>query len=164
MTTTTIAGRGPNNSTVEVAVDADGKLYVLGSFDPPVGGATEAKQDDQIGLLGGGLPDALTAGGNLKVSIEESTGGGLTDAELRAADVKVTLDSEAVVLGAGTAAVGKLTAIPGLDVPAHDYIALSYTGSDLTGVVYKTGGSGGTTVATLTLGYTNSVLTSVTRT
>ena len=51
--------------------------------------------------------------------------------------------------------------IPGLDIPAHDYIAMTYTGSDLTGVVYKTGGSGGTTVATLTLTYTGGNLTSV---
>lgn len=77
--------------------------------------------------------------------------------------VPVTLGDEAVVLGDGSAAIGKLTAIPGLDIPAHDYIALSYTGPDLTGVVYKTGGSSGTTVATLTLAYTNSVLTSVTK-
>ena len=41
----------------------------------------------------------------------------------------------------------------GFEIPAFDYINLSYTGTNLTGVVYKTGGSGGTTVATLTLGY-----------
>jgi len=50
-------------------------------------------------------------------------------------------------------------------VPAtYDYIALSYTGSNLTGVVYKTGGAGGTTVSTLTLAYTGSVLDSITKT
>lgn len=52
----------------------------------------------------------------------------------------------------------------GLSIPVHDYISLSYTGANLTGVVFKTGGSGGTTVATLTLGYTGSDLTSVTKT
>jgi hypothetical protein len=46
----------------------------------------------------------------------------------------------------------------------YDYISLSYTGSNLTGVVFKTGGSGGTTVATLTLAYSGSTLTSVTKT
>ena len=46
----------------------------------------------------------------------------------------------------------------------YDYIDLSYTDDDLTGVVYKTGGSGGTTVATLTLTYTDSVLQTITRT
>ena len=54
--------------------------------------------------------------------------------------------------------------VTGLEIPEHDYIALSYTGSNLTGVVYKTGGSGGTTVATLTLAYDgDSNLTSVTK-
>jgi len=50
-------------------------------------------------------------------------------------------------------------------IPAeYDYISLSYTGSNLTGVVFKTGGSGGTTVSTLTLAYTGSRLDSVTKT
>jgi hypothetical protein len=54
--------------------------------------------------------------------------------------------------------------IDGLSIPAHDYISLSYTGANLTGVVYKDGGSGGTTVATLTLAYDGSSnLTSVTK-
>jgi len=44
-----------------------------------------------------------------------------------------------------------------------DYISLSYTGDDLTSVVYKVGGSGGATVTTLTLSYTNNVLQSVGR-
>lgn len=62
-----------------------------------------------------------------------------------------------------TTANTSLASIAGLTIPAHDYISLSYTGSNLTGVVYKTGGSGGTTVATLTLAYTGSQLTSVTK-
>ena len=54
--------------------------------------------------------------------------------------------------------------VEGLSIPEHDYIALSYTGANLTGVVYKDGGSGGTTVATLTLAYDgNDNLTSVTK-
>lgn len=36
---------------------------------------------------------------------------------------------------------------------AYDYISISYTGDNITGVVFKTGGSGGTTVATLALTY-----------
>lgn len=54
--------------------------------------------------------------------------------------------------------------ISGLVPDEYDYIALSYTGTDVTGVVYKTGGSGGTTVATLVLAYTSGNLTSVTKT
>jgi hypothetical protein len=45
----------------------------------------------------------------------------------------------------------------------YDYIALSYTGDNLTGVVYKKGGASGTVVSTLTLGYSGSNLTSVTK-
>jgi hypothetical protein len=49
--------------------------------------------------------------------------------------------------------------IEGLAIPHHDYIALAYTGADNAGaedpntITYKMGGSGGTTVATLTLTY-----------
>ena len=51
-----------------------------------------------------------------------------------------------------------------LAIPACDYISLSYTGSNLTTVVYKTGGAGGTTVATLTLAYdASNNLTSITK-
>lgn len=43
--------------------------------------------------------------------------------------------------------------IPGLAIPEHDYVSLSYSGTNLTGVVYKAGGVGGATVATLALTY-----------
>lgn len=45
----------------------------------------------------------------------------------------------------------------------YDFIDLGYTGDDLTTVVYKAGGSAGTTVATLTLAYTGGKLDTVTR-
>ena len=51
----------------------------------------------------------------------------------------------------------------GLSIPDYDYIDLAYSGSNLTGVVYKVGGSGGTTVGTLTLAYSGSNLISVTK-
>lgn len=54
--------------------------------------------------------------------------------------------------------------VTGLEIPPHNYIGMTYTGSNLTGVIYKTGGSAGTTVATLTLVYDGSNnLISVTR-
>lgn len=57
-----------------------------------------------------------------------------------------------------------ISAVQGLEIPAHDFIALTYTGNNLTGVVYKEGGSGGATVATLVLAYDgNNNLTSVTK-
>lgn len=64
---------------------------------------------------------------------------------------------------AGSLPGGSVSVVSGLEIPEHDYISLSYTGDNLTGVVYKLGGSGGTTVATLTLAYSGTNLTSVTK-
>jgi hypothetical protein len=58
--------------------------------------------------------------------------------------------------------VSLLSAGVGMAIPAHDYIGLTYTDDNVTGVVYKTGGADGTTVATLTLAYSGANLTSVT--
>jgi hypothetical protein len=57
-----------------------------------------------------------------------------------------------------------LKGVAGLVLTTYDYIALTYTGTNLTGVVFKTGGVGGTTVSTLTLAYTGSRLDTVTKT
>ena len=46
-----------------------------------------------------------------------------------------------------------LPTIQGLAIPEHNYISLAYTGANPTTVVYKQGGAGGSTVATLTLTY-----------
>jgi hypothetical protein len=59
---------------------------------------------------------------------------------------------------------GTVNTLTGLEIPEHDYVGLGYTGDNLTSVVYKTGGSGGATVATLALAYDGSnKLISVTR-
>ena len=56
---------------------------------------------------------------------------------------------------------GDAVARDGLEIPTHDYIANTYTGSNLTQTVFKRGGSSGKTVATLTLTYdgSNNLLT-----
>ena len=54
----------------------------------------------------------------------------------------------------------KSIAVPGINIPTHDEIQLSYTGDNLTSVVYKLDS---VTVATLTLSYTGSQLDSVVR-
>lgn len=48
-----------------------------------------------------------------------------------------------------------------LAIPEHDYVSCSYTGTNLTGVVFKFGGASGITVATLALTYdvSNNLLT-----
>lgn len=67
------------------------------------------------------------------------------------------------VLKVSTISGQALLTTTALNVPSHDYISLTYSGSDLTGVTYKTGGAGGTTVATLALTYSGGNLTSVTK-
>lgn len=75
----------------------------------------------------------------------------------------VTATTTRVTLATDGPGVANLSSIAGLAIPAHDHIALSYTGGNLTGVIYRTGGSTGTVVGTLTLAYSGSNLTSVTR-
>lgn len=61
-------------------------------------------------------------------------------------------------------AVDELKVLNSLVPSVFDYVGLTYTGSNLTVAVFKTGGSGGSTVSTLTLAYTGSQLDSVTKT
>jgi hypothetical protein len=44
----------------------------------------------------------------------------------------------------------------GLEIPTHDFIENTYTGSNLTKVEFKRGGSGGKIVATLDMTYDGS--------
>lgn len=60
-------------------------------------------------------------------------------------NLKVTLDSQIVAV--------TVSNFPFLVPVQFDYVALSPTGTNPTTIVYKTGGAGGTTVATLTLTY-----------
>ena len=57
----------------------------------------------------------------------------------------------------------KVVSLSPLVPERYDYISLAYTGDNVTTVVYKSGGASGTTVATLTLAYSGSNLTSVTK-
>ena len=56
-----------------------------------------------------------------------------------------------VFLGGGDA-----VARDGLEIPTHDYIANTYTGTNLTQTVFRRGGASGKIVATLTLTYDGS--------
>ncbi len=147
--------------------------------------ATAAKQDTgntSLASIDGKLTSPLAVTGPLTdaqlratpvpVSGTVSTGG-LTDTQLRASPVPVSgtvtanagtnLNTSALSLEATQSAFSAKTAA-GLVPAAFDYIALSYTGTNLTTAVYKSGGAGGSTVATLTLAYTGSQLDSVTKT
>ena len=71
-------------------------------------------------------------------------------------------------LDAGTYSVTQIA--DGLGIPKYDYISLAYVAAgngtgEIQTVTYKTGGSGGITVAALTLGYdASNRLSTVTRT
>jgi hypothetical protein len=51
---------------------------------------------------------------------------------------------------------GDAVARDGLEIPTHDYIANTYTGTNLTQTVFRRGGASGTVVATLTMTYDGS--------
>ena len=78
------------------------------------------------------------------------------------ATLSVTADGVEIKNDAGN----PIPTIEGLSVPQHDYIGISPSAAPSTGnqtVTYKTGGSGGTTVATLTLAFVGGNLASVTK-
>jgi len=56
---------------------------------------------------------------------------------------------------------GDAVARDGLEIPTHDYIANTYTGTNLTEAVFRRGGASGKVVATLTMTYdgSNNLLT-----
>lgn len=45
----------------------------------------------------------------------------------------------------------------------YDFIDCDYTGSNMTSVIFKIGGAGGVTVATLTITYTGNLINTITR-
>jgi hypothetical protein len=51
---------------------------------------------------------------------------------------------------------GDAVARAGLEIPTHDYIANTYSGTNLTQTVFRRGGASGKIVATLTLTYDGS--------
>jgi hypothetical protein len=112
--------------------------------------------------VGGGGGDAVTAtafidaaGNSKRVSTADPLPVNIQGATL-------SLDADGIEIKNDSG--NPIPVVTGLEIPEHDYIDLSYTGSNLTDVVYKTGGSSGTTVATLTLAYDgNDNLTSVTK-
>lgn len=51
---------------------------------------------------------------------------------------------------------GDATPRSGIEIPTHDYVSNTWTGSNLTQTVFKRGGASGKTVATLTMTYDGS--------
>lgn len=105
MPSTLIHGLGTNNLPSPLRVDASGNLLVGG-----------------ISLTGDVTIDSVTIDNGPENPVPVT--GPLTDDELRAADVPVTLDGETVVLGAGSATIGKLAANSGVDIGDVDVTSL----------------------------------------
>jgi len=141
----------------------------------PTGAATSAKQlaNDHDVNVSNMIPAVETG---LATSANQQTDA-LTDTELRATPVPISGSVTATVDISDLATADKqddiITAVDkliGFEIPAYDYLAISYvaTGNgagEIETVVYKTGGSGGTIVATLTLSYnSDNELSGVTKT
>ncbi len=156
---TLVAGEGPTGLETPISVDASGSVNVViasGIANPlPV---TDAAAEASLASI------------DTKLTAPLSVTGPLTDAQLRASAVPVSLASSPLPAGAATEAtlLAFSAKTAGAFVPAaFDYAAITYVGvtTDIDTVTYKTGGSGGTTVAVLTMGYDGSSrLTSVTKT
>lgn len=131
-----------------VATDDTGTFSLISLFKRALQGITSiiGYVDDVEGLLG---------------TIDTDTGS--IDGKLPAlSSGRVPVDGSGVTQPVSVS--GVVDTITGLEIPPHDYIDMSYTGDNMTGVVYKTGGSGGTTVTTLTLTYDgNGNITSLTK-
>jgi len=116
----------------------------------------EGKQDTTNAVLTTTAADVATTKGYANVT----KGSGVVDSNTQ----RVTLATDGPGVANLTTIATNTARVPGFSLPAYDYISCSYTGSNLTGVVYKTGGASGTSVATLTLAYDGSNnLTSVTK-
>ena len=99
------------------------------------------------------IPAALTAAGNFKVSLQESNASQAVTGTFWQATQPVSAISLPLPSGATTETT--LAKIPGMAIPIHDYISLAVASTTDT-YTFKSGGSGGTTVATVTITYTDS--------
>lgn len=98
----------------------------------------------------------VTAGKKLKAWTSTDGGGNIVESE-----AVVPTDSagnEILVATEPTQAqvLANLQTFNALAPTLYDYIELDYTGTNLTTVIYKLGGAGGTIVSTLTLAYNGS--------
>jgi len=97
--------------------------------------------------------------GTFVLGVRNDAGTSLADAD--GDYIPLTVDANGNMHSADSAVLGELQAQNSLIKDTYDYIDLSYTGDNLTGVVFRIGGSGGTAVSTLTLAYTGARLDSV---
>lgn len=168
--TSSIDGKTPSLVSGRTPVDGSGVTQpVSGAFyqatQPVSGSFFQTTQPISIAAtvpVSGPLTDTQLRATPVPVSGTVATGG-LTDTQLRASAVPVSSSTLASASKQDTMIAG-LQALNSLTPSIYDYIGLGYTGDNLTSVLYKLGGSGGTLVSTLTLAYSSSILQSVTKT
>lgn len=131
--------------------------------------STSAKQDTIIGHVDG-IEGLLTTIDTDTGTIATEVAGLLTDTELRATPVPVSgtvtatptgtqnVDVTGNTIGLATSAkqdsiISQIGLTAGVD---YDYVDVQQTDADTETYVFKTGGSGGTTVRTITVNYTSS--------
>lgn len=137
-------------SALAGVLSVSGNVGISGALPLPTGAATEsslaavkAAVEGTLDVSAASLP--LPSG----AATESTLGGVLTTAAFQAR--------------IPSSVSGRLPIIGSLGIPAHDYVGISYTGDRVDAYTYKSGGSGGTTVATVTLGYTGDNVTSITK-
>lgn len=157
------------DGTHDALVNTSGEqLVAVSSLPLPAGSATSANQVTQIGLENN--IDVSTHSLDLKTpTLGQKNMAGSSPVVIASDQSAIPVSAASLPLPSGAATSANQTSIlarlTGSLVPAaYDFISLSYTGTNITTVVYKSGGSGGTTVKTLTLAYTGSQLDSVTAT
>jgi len=99
---------------------------------------------------------------NVKVSQMPSISLTTGDIEIGAVELKDSASDNRATITSGALRV--FDAVANSLVPSvYDYIGMTYTGSNIATVTFKTGGVSGTTVSTLSLGYSGNNLVSVTK-
>lgn len=88
----------------------------------------------------------------------------MTDAFLPANEGAKRIDANEVVTSVGPVLQQRVQIIGGFEIPPFDYISFGYTGSDVTTVTYRTGGSTGTVLAVLSFEYSSGNVTSILKT
>lgn len=147
--------------------NTSGVLETDGSgYTQPVSGTVTANQGTSPWVTSGTVSVIQPTGTNLHTVVDSGT-----VAASQSGTWNITNVSGTVSLPTGAATESTLSTLnaksaAALVPTAFDYVALTYDGSgNVQTATYKTGGSGGSTVATLTLAYNGSnQLTSVTKT
>lgn len=139
ITATIIAAEDPDGNVVSLTTDADGNLNVTGGG----AGGGDATADNQV------LEIAAVNKINAQI-LDLDTGGGTANT----VGLFVALPANGGPVAGGTT-TNPFNVVNGFSVKAYDYVSLTQASTTDT-YTFKSGGSGGTTVATIVITYTDS--------